>query len=243
MADDQFREKTWEEQQAEARRIMAEQEEALAAAKAGEAESKAAAAEEVPPDAAEEDRRMSQRFSQQMAMARAQANMRAVNDDGAEIPPEVAKIDKEISMLRPREQKMWIPLYLMLTVAAAVCDLLQLLADLSLLLSLLASALGVVYSGARYICLHTDLKRTNNAALEKDMVSRTLISGAISLIPIVDFLPEQTAGMIIETAKRYESMRLAEKEIIGLQRRKQKLIAAAQESAQAERQEELQQAA
>lgn len=206
MAEDQFKEKTWSEEQEEARRIMAEQEAEMAEMKEQTAQHEAEEAQPSENLSAEAlDRERGARFSQAIAMARMRA-VDATEGGGSASSPELDKLDEQIAAASKEAEGSWKMAYLMLIVGAGTCDLLQLVGDVTLLLSLLSSAFGIVFSGARYLILRTDAQRIGNKSFAKDMITRTLVSGGISLIPIVNFLPEQTTAMLIEWQKRRQVM-------------------------------------
>lgn len=201
--EDQFKEKTWAEEQEEARRIISEQEKAIAASKKQNAPEEAGEENygQIPADAL--DRERGARFGKIIAMERARAAQAAAGGAPSSAP-ELAKIDEQILAAEKIANSSWQPSYLMLTVGAGICDLLQLAGDATIFLSIISSITGLVFSVTRYIVLRTQTREIGNSTLEKQMLARTLVSGAISIIPLVDFLPEQTAAMFIEWNKRRE---------------------------------------
>jgi hypothetical protein len=223
MDNDRFKEKSWAQEQEEARRVMAEQEAAIAASREEAAEKKSASEE--PDGFAQDtlDRERGVRMSQMIAAERAQAVM-TEEESQAEGAAEIAKLDRQIRSAKKESANGWQASYLMLTVGAGVCDLLQLVGDATVILSIVSSAIGVVFSGTRYLVLRTEMGRMGNAKMGKDMVTRTLISGAVSLIPIVNFVPEQTTAMIIEWQKRRETADAAFFRLDALKRQRAKLM-------------------
>lgn len=229
--EDQFREKTWEEQQEEARRIMAEQQEAIAASKTGPTASEAEE-EQLPEMTAQAlDRERGARWSRALSAARTAG--RAATG-GADASPQLAELDAKIAGLENKAAGGWQGRYLMLTVGAAVCDLLQLVSDATVLLALLGSAFGAVFSASRYIVLRMESRRIGDSKLLKEMTTRTLISGAISLIPIVDMLPEQTGGMLLEWRKRREIADAASSDLAALRKKRDDLVARLEQEAESQ---------
>ena len=110
------------------------------------------------------------------------------------------------------------------TTTAAIVDLLQAVADVSVVLALLASAGGIGFSVVR----HYGLKYANPAASNEEhaaMLKRTLIYGAVSMLPYVDILPELTVGMLREWTVKKESIAGTNEEIRKLKEKRKKLAA------------------
>lgn len=197
MADNQFEEKSWEQKNKEATEIMAQQEAELEVSRQTEAEKRAATAAEQSPEEVEGSR--AQRFSQTRAAEQARlANQTEQAPETPEVGPALAAIDTQIAGLAQKKSPSWMRTYLFLLVAAIVVDVLQFAADATFLLAWAASGIGLIFSFVRYFALRAENRNINDNRLNKDMVTRTLISGAISMIPLVDILPEQTAAMIKE---------------------------------------------
>lgn len=228
----------WVTQQAEARRILEEQRQEAEQAKQEEAAEREAAAlaqaEAMEARAAEQQ--LSQRFGKVISLERARAARakrapggRAAAPDNA-IAKQIAKLDKEIEGLQKKTTSLWKAPYLFLLVGAAVVDLLQLISDVTLILAIIAVIIGILYSGARYLVIHLECKRIDDNQYRKDMTVRTLVTGAVTMIPWVDMLPEQTMGIIIEWQKRNEVSAKAEEEIKTKRAERDKLTAQAQKA-------------
>jgi hypothetical protein len=152
-------------------------------------------------------------------------------DDRGEAPlgglaSPTAEIDQKIAKLQKQTSTDYVMPYLFLTTGAATIDILQAVCDFSVVLSFLSSFLGMIFSVTR----HYTLKYANPNADKKEranMFRRTLISGAISMIPFIDILPEQTMFMIREWTVRRESIQEASHELTKLKIQRQKMIAQA----------------
>jgi hypothetical protein len=196
MADNQFEEKSWEQKNKEATEIMAQQEAELDVSRQAEAQQKAEATEQSPEEV---EGARAQRFSQTRAAEQARlANAPTPQPDEANAGPALAKIDAQIASLAQKKSSSWMRTYLFLLVGAAVVDILQFAANMTFLLAWAASGIGLIFSFVRYFALRAENRSVNDNRLSKGMVTRTLISGAVSMVPIVDLLPEQTMAMIKE---------------------------------------------
>jgi hypothetical protein len=234
----------WEREQIEARQTLAEQQEEIEQQKKEEAEKKqaAAAAQAETLVSQQSDEQRSQRFGQVISRERARA-ARARNNGGkpgATTAPGMEALDKEIAKLETKASSAWKWPYLLLLVGAAIIDLLQIFANVTLMLAAVAVVIGLVFSVARFIVLHYEAKRIDDNQMRKDMIGRTLISGAITIFPWVDLLPEQTVAMVIEWQMRSKLADRAESELKTKRAERDALLAQAQ---QIEAQEDFQNAA
>lgn len=204
MPDPYFEQPSWEEQQRRAREVLAEQEKDIAEGKARDEAKKTAISEE---QAAAE-------YQEQVLMERQQALAAKTElpgggagpdtEDPTPVLAQLADLDVKLAELGKRDSNAFYTTYLFLTVGAVTVDTLQAAADFSAILAFLASGMGLGFSVIR----HYALKMANPHATpdqQNQALQRTLISGAISIIPFVDILPEQTMFMIREfTVKRTE---------------------------------------
>jgi hypothetical protein len=225
MADPYFEQPSWEEEQRRSRETLAQQEKEIAENKAREAAKKEARSEE--EKAAEYQEQVL--IERQQAISAAEggpgdADQDAAPDDASlPILAQIADLDGKIADLEKKSSNAFYQIYLFLTVGAVTVDVLQAAADFSTILSILASGLGLGFSVVR----HYGLKLANphhTPAQRSQTLQRTLTSGAISMIPFVDMLPEQTMFMVREfTVKKGELAELRE-EIRKLGEQRKKLV-------------------
>lgn len=223
MVDKNFEQPSWQEQQSQGREILARQTAEIEEAKIADeqkradelrAQQEAAAAVNLQQERERERLTASMVYEQQAGGPGASQGSTA--SPTAEIDAKIAKLHKAAS------NDYAIP-YIFLTTGAATVDILQAVCDFSVVLSLLASGLGVGFSVIR----HYTLRYANPGASKKEhdaMLNRTIISGAISMIPFVDILPEQTAVMIREWTVKRLAIIEANKELTKLKAQRQKMM-------------------
>jgi len=221
----------WAQEQAEARRVLEEQKQEIEQAKQEEAERKRAAAEaQAEAEAAQAaggiDELRSRRLKAAVAQERVSREIRPPRRKAGNA--NTAALDKEIAKLKAKASGSWQRPYFLLMVGAVIIDLLQLLADGTLILAFIAVIIGVIFSAARYLVLYFECKRLDDNQYRKEMVARTFISGAITIIPWIDFLPEQTVAMVYEMQKRKLMMDEARKDLKKKIPERDRLRAAAQ---------------
>ena len=220
LENNQWEEKEWQAKNNYAREVMARQEQEIAESKAAEAKKKEAA-EELSSD----DDRASQfqeRLSaeRRQAIANQMARSEGVPEEDAGVAPNAA-LDARIATLQKRVSGSYHMTYLLLTVGAATVDVLQAILDLTSLLAVLSSAIGIIFSVIRYF----GLKYANPGStfVERNKIlQRTFISGAISFIPYANLLPEQAAYMIREYTIKRERIAADEGELKKLRAQKAK---------------------
>jgi hypothetical protein len=225
LQNEQWKEKKWSEEQAFAKETLARQR-----AEAEQAKVAAAQKAETEREAAEEEggpEEQEAEWSARLALAKGASRTggnEPESDQAAQTIKQLDALDKKIIELNKKMGTDYVMPYLLLTTTAAVVDVLQAVADVSLILALLASAGGVTFSVVR----HYGLKYANPHASNdehKQMLQRTLISGAISVIPYVDILPEQTAFMLREWTIKKEAIAAASGELAKLKTQRKKLAA------------------
>jgi hypothetical protein len=226
MADDE--QKQFSEEQAHGRDVLSEQQAAIEADKdaaARQKEEREAAELEGPPEDQEAEWAARLALAKGASRTGARENSEEPEDDQrAGIIKQLDVIDKKIAELNKKTSNDYIMPYLMLTTGAATVDVLQAVADASLILALLASGAGVTFS----IFRHYGLKYANQGASKDElaqMFRRTLIYGAVSMVPYVDILPELTACMLREWTIKKESIAAANGDIAKLRAERKKLAA------------------
>jgi hypothetical protein len=228
LENNQWEEKEWQAKMDYAKEVLARQQaeaDQTRATAARQKEEREDAEPEGPPEDQEAEWAARLALAKGVSRTGARKNAEAPEDDQpAGIIKQLDVLDKKIADLNKKTSGDYIMPYLILTTGAATVDVLQAVADASLILALLASGAGVTFS----IFRHYGLKYANQGASSAEhaqMFRRTLIYGAVSMIPFVDILPELTAGMLREWTIKKESITAANNDIAKLRAERKKLAA------------------
>jgi hypothetical protein len=229
LENNQWEEKEWQAKMDYAKAVLAKQQAEAEQAKLTATQQAEAAEEAEEDEGSQEDQEAE--WAARLALAKGASRTGAnedgaspENDRGAQAIKELDALDKQIAALDKKTDSDYITGYLFLTTGAAVVDLLQAISDAAVILAILSSISGVTYSVVR----HYGLKYSNSNATpeeHKQMLNRTLISGAITMIPYVNLLPEQTAFMLREWTIKRESISAAKDELVKLKTKRKKLAA------------------
>lgn len=225
----QWEEKEWQAKMDYAKTILARQQAEAERAKLA-ATQQAEAAEEADEDEGSQEDQEAE-WSARLALAKGASRTGAdedgampENDRSAGIIKELDALDKQIVVLDKKTDNDYITGYMFLTAGAAIVDLLQAISNAAVILAIISSISGITYSVVR----HYGLKYSNSSATpeeHKQMFNRTLISGAVSMIPYINIIPEQTAFMLREWTIKRESISAMKDEINKLKVKRKKLAA------------------
>jgi hypothetical protein len=214
----------FQQEQAHGREVMAQQQAEIdqeRAAAAQKAEQKRLAEEEQENEEPEQDR-----ASRLVAARNADrggeggAENGPLLEDNPQIKKQADKISNEIKKEKKKTGKDYMLIYIFLTVLGGVFDLLSVIFDLTAVLAWLNLIIGPIYSVIRFLGVRYANLGVNSKELEKMNLLNTLISGAISTCGI----PTRTGSMIVEFSTRRKIADDALKQIIKLQKDRDKLL-------------------
>jgi hypothetical protein len=227
LMNNQWEEQQWQEKLNYAKSVMAgqqaEQSQDIAEAAAKRMQAKREAADDEGSDEDQENE-----WATRLAMAKNAGkgqggfNNAPGSNQAAQIINELDLIDRQIAALNQKTGSDYVQIYLFLTVSAVVVDILQTAANITFFLSLAASGIGIFYGVIR----HYGLKYANRGASASEhsqILRRTFISSAVSVVPYVNLLPESTAFMIREWTIKKASIAGTSEEIRKLRENRKKL--------------------
>jgi hypothetical protein len=212
------------EKRLEAQRVIDEQNrERLAEIDADRA---AAAGKKLAQENAEwEEKEWSARLSAAKNAERGAALNQTIDDgiNQGDTGKQLAAVDKEIKKLAKKSSNSWQKAYLFLIIGAVITDFLQVISTIIAIVIYLSTIAGIIFSVIKFIVLRLSIKEMDDYAQEKAMAVRTVVTGAISAIPVINLLPEQTMIILREWTVRKTIMNEADSQLRKLYAKRKKL--------------------